>query len=169
MNLVSFAFVDTTMAGATLALKYSRHFEPKQEGVRAIPLRAKLGDAFGNTELFDGWPFARRLLDDVADQLRARLGAPQALEFGEIFIEELAAGHVIPWQIGTTDYDKAHTRARLQLLPSCGVSLYSGNDTLAPGVGNLTFINHLVWHSVVNLGTVPAISLVLDVKKPPTQ
>lgn len=175
MNIASFAFVDTAMLGATLTLKYSKHFAETAPGVHTIVLRgpANGGDwsadaAQTDYELLESWPSAKQLLAATEGRLKEHLGG-QNIQFGRLVIEELSPGQAIGWQIDTTPYGKAHARFRLLLLAAAGFCLYSGGESLGPGVGNLTFFNHQVMHSVVNLGPVSAVSLVADVRRPPVQ
>jgi hypothetical protein len=46
---------------------------------------------------------------------------------------------------------------------------FAGGDSIPPGVGNLTFVNHRTLHSVINLGLVPQVSLIVDARKPTVQ
>jgi hypothetical protein len=185
MNLVSFAFVDPSMFFATMTLKYGRHFadndqplaltSPPFQDCKHMVLR---GPADGNWAadgeqidypLLMEWPSARKILEDIRRQIQVHLGAPQTLEIGQVVVRSLASSGFVGWHTDDGDYAKRHHRFALLASPCAGGCWYSGGELLAPGVGNLTYINHRVLNSAVNLGPVPQISLIVDVRSPTLQ
>jgi hypothetical protein len=184
LNILSFAFVDTALFAATMTLKYGRHFddddqprhlsEPPFHGCRHIILRGPEGGEWGvdgahvDHPLLEAWPSARKLIEDVREEIHRQLGA-QNLAFGKVYVESLLPVGRVDWHIDDSPYGRQHVRFRLLAAPCAGGLWFSGNESLAPGVGNLTFVNHLALHSAINLGPVPQISLVVDARKPQLQ
>lgn len=178
LNLLSFAFVDTSLFAATMTLKYGRYFSADapadiaSPNCRYIVLREATdihgGDECADTPLFDEWPSSRKIVEDVGAQIVQHLGASN-LVLGKVYIESLQSGGYIPWRVDNSPYGKAHIRFRLLASPCAGGVWFSGSEGLMPGVGNLTYLNHLTLHSAVNLGPVPQISLVVDVRRPMLQ
>lgn len=182
MNLVSFAFVDTTIFSATLALKYAKHFADNEQPSLGLPfddcrhivLRGPSdGDWNGDASQVDypllaQWPFARNLLADIEAQVKPFLAADN-LQFGQVVIRSLRPGGSVAWHADQSPSAKAHARFALIVGPCAGGSWYCGGEQLAPGPGNLTFINHQALHSMINLGPVPQISVIADVRRPRLQ
>lgn len=184
VNLVSFAFIDPSIFAATMTLKYGKHFADNDrpanlaafpfEHCRHILLRGPAEPSPENWDadvdqvdypLLGGWPSARKIIDDVGAKIVEHLGA-QNLQIGKAYLESLRPGGHVGWQVDDSAYGKAHARFRLLVTACAGGCLFSGGDSLAPGVGNLTFINHRSIHSAINLGPVPQISLVVDARRP---
>jgi hypothetical protein len=181
MNLVSFAFVDPSMFFATMTLKYGRHFsdndqprvltEPPFQDCRHIVLRGPADGNWGadaeqvDYPLLQQWPSARTLLEDIGRQITTHLAA-ENLQIGQVVVRSLNPGAVVGWHADDSNYSKLHHRFQLLVSPCAGGCWYSGGELLAPGVGNLTYINHSVLHSLINLGPVPQIFLVVDAQKP---
>lgn len=186
INLFSFAFVDISIFSATMTLKYGRHFAdndrpprlalPPFQDTQHIVLRgpAADGDAwFDDVDQIDQpilkeWPSAQKLIEDIGSRITTQLSAPN-LTFGKVYLESIRPGGHIGWHVDDTPYGIAHTRFRLLAAPCSGGCWFAGGDSLPPGVGNLTIFNHRTIHSAINLGPVPQISLVLDVRKPVLQ
>lgn len=181
MHLASFAFVDPTMFLSTMTLKYGRHFgdndqpniltEPPFQDCRHMVLRGPSDGDWGSDgqqvdyQLLAEWPSARNLLADIGQKIKGHLGA-ENVQFGQVVVRSLNPGAVIPWHVEQSEYAKRHHCFQLLISPCSGGCWYSGGELLAPGVGNLTYVNHLVLNSAINLGPVPQISLVVDVRKP---
>ena len=183
MNIASFAFVDPTMFLSTMTLKYGRHFndndqpralaEPPFQDCRHIVLRGpENGDwnaadvAEVDYPLLTEWPSARNLLADVGRQITAHLAA-ENLQFGQVIVRSLKPGGVIGWHSDEhLPYAQRHARFQLLVSPCAGGCWFSGGESLGPGPGNLTLVNHVTLNSAINLGPVPQISLVVDVRKP---
>jgi hypothetical protein len=184
MNIASFAFVDPTMFLSTMTLKYGRHFndndhpvflsEPPFEHCRHIPLRGpvsgdwRIDDAQSDYPLLMEWPSARALIENVGNAIATYLAAGQ-LQIGQIVVRSLPSSAFIGWNTDTSEYAKRHHRFALLVSPCAGGSWYSGGESLTPGVGNLTYFNHQMMNSQINLGAAPQISLVVDVRKPTLQ
>jgi hypothetical protein len=179
-NLFSFAFIDPTMLLSTMTLKYGRHFEdddqslalvePPFEDRKLIVLRGPGNVADENVDypLMAKWPSARQTIANIGTMVTEHLTGLN-LQFGRIYLESLKSGGVIGWYIDGSAYALAHQRFRLLISPCSGGTWYSGGESLAPGVGNLTYMNNRVLNSAINLGLVPQISLVLDVQRPSLQ
>jgi hypothetical protein len=178
-NLLSFAFVDTTMLLSTMTLKYGKFFrdeinEPPFQDCRHMDLRGPADPITGvNTEQVDyalmaDWPSARQLVGAISAKITEQLAA-ENLQLGRVYVESLCAGGVIGWHSDESAYAKAHQRFRLLISPCSGGQWFSGGEVLAPGVGNLTYFNNRVLNSAINLGPVPQISVVLDVRRPSLQ
>lgn len=187
MNIFSFAFVDTTLFQATMTLKYGKHFadndrpallaQPPFQDARHIVLRGPADQIDANWfadvdhidyPLLKEWPSARQLVENIHAKITEHLGG-QNLTFGKVMIESLKPGGVIGWHVDNSEYGKQHARFRLLASPCAGGCWFSGGDTIAPGVGNLTYIDHSLMHSMINLGPVPQISVVVDARKPALQ
>jgi len=187
MNISSFAFVDTAMMAATLTLKYATRFDtdPRpREVVRPHFYRTKclvLRGPKGNTAsawlsdepqadwpMFKEWPASHDVMSAVIMRIGERLGAPN-LQLGRVAVESLEGGSFVGWHVDDTPYGKAHARFRLMLMPCAGYQLYCGGEMIEPGVGNLTYYNTLALSSMVNLGPVPRVDLVVDVRRPVLQ
>ncbi len=187
LSIASFAFVDVSVFSATMTLKYGKHFsdndrpailsQPPFQDLRHIILRGPADDADANWyfdvdqidyPLLKEWPSAQRLIEDVQPRIGELLGA-QNLQIGRVYLESLRSGGHIGWHIDDTAYGKEHVRFRLLAAPCAGGCWFSGGDSLPPGVGNLTYINHRLLHSAINLGPVPQISLVIDARRPALQ
>lgn len=186
MNLASFAFVDPSMFLATMTLKYGKHFADNDQPAflnvapfldcKHIMLRGPADAAEWRGEdtehvdypLLTEWPSARKLLDDVCQQITTHLGAAN-LQLGRVVVQSLQPGGHIGWHVENTPYGKAHHRFKLLVSPCAGGCWYSAGETLAPGIGNLTYINHRVLNSAINLGSAPQISLVVDARAPTLQ
>lgn len=184
MNLISFAFVDPSLFFATMTLKYGKHFNDNDQprvlteapfaDCRNIVLRGPAaGDWSADAEqvdypLLNEWPSARQLLRDIETQIVAHLAA-ENLQFGQVVIQSLRPGGAIGWHADESPYAKAHHHFRLLVSPCAGGQWFSGGENLAPGMGNLTFVNHRLLNSAINLGTVPQISLIIDARRPPLQ
>lgn len=181
-NLFSFAFVDPTMFLSTMTLKYGRHFgdddqpraEPPFQDTRLIMLRGPGdGNWLADIDQIDmpmmlNWPSARQTINDIGTKITEHL-AGLNLQFGRAYVESLKPGGVIHWHVDESPYAMAHQRFKLLVSPCSGGCWFSGGESLTPGVGNLTYCNNRVLNSAVNLGPVPQISLVLDVRRPQLQ
>ena len=177
MNLASFAFVDPSMFFSTMTLKYGRHFndgDQAQSALKQITLRGPADADWGadseqvDYPLLAEWPSARLLLDDVRGKITAHIGVQQP-QIGQVVVQSLAADSHIPWLTDNTAYGQHHVRFKLLVSPCTGGCWYSGGEALAPVMGNLTYCNHRVLHSAVNLGPVPQISLIIDARSPTLQ
>jgi hypothetical protein len=181
-NLLSFAFVDPSMFFSTMTLKYGRHFAdfvpangpPPFSECEHIILRGP-ADANWNEDgeqvdyrLLTEWPSARKLIEDIGNQITTHLAA-ENLQLGQVIVRSLCAGGVVGWHADDSAYAKAYQRFALLVSPCAGSSWFSAGETLAPGVGNLTYFNNRVLHSAINLGPVPQISVILDVRRPALQ
>lgn len=181
-NLFSFAFVDPSMLFSTMTLKYARHFGDKDRPApvppfgdcRTIMLRgSQNGDWLNDGEQVDyplmtDWPSARQLVASIQAKITEHLAA-ENFQIGRIYVESLRAGGIIGWHVDDSAYAKAHQRFRLLVSPCAGGCWFSAGENLAPGVGNLTYFNNRVPNSAINLGPVPQISLVIDVRRPQLQ
>jgi hypothetical protein len=181
-NLFSFAFVDVSMILSTMTLKYGRHFDdndqpqamPPFQDSRLIVLRGPAdGDWRKDTEQVDfplmaEWPSARQTLANIGTKITEHL-AGLNLQFSRVYLESLKPGGVIGWHADESAYAKVHQRFRLLVSPCSGGCWFSGGESLAPGVGNLTYCNNRVLNSAINLGPVSQISLVIDVRRPQLQ
>ena len=181
-NLFSFAFVDPTMFFSTMTLKYGRHFgdndQPRADApfqdCRLIMLRGPSnGNWRDNAEqtdcpLMQEWPSARQIVASIGAKITEHLAA-ENFQIGRVYVESLRAGGVIGWHVDESAYAKAHQRFRLLVSPCAGGCWFSGGENLAPGVGNLTYFNNTTLNSAINLGPVPQISLVVDVRRPALQ
>ncbi len=170
-NLFSFAFVDPSMLLATMTLKYGKHFA--DDVAIAAPFfdcqRINLRSPDGvDLPMIEQWPSARQTVDAVMSKLTEYLGGVN-LQLGAAYVESLRAGGTFGWYTDDSDYAKAHNHFRLLVSPCSGGTWYSAGEMLAPGVGNLTYLNKCVPHSMINLGPVPQISLVVDIRKPMMQ
>lgn len=175
-NLFSFAFVDPSMLFSTMTLKHGRHFAddnqhiaPPFQDCRTIVLR-DVDDGFNQVDspLMTEWPSARQIVATIGTKITEHLAAGN-LQIGRVYIESLRAGGVIGWHADESPYAKAHQRFKLLVSPCAGGCWFSGGESLAPGVGNLTYCNNRVLNSAINLGPVPQISVVLDVRRPALQ
>ena len=184
-NLFSFAFVDPTMFSSTMTLKYGRHFQdntrpaelsrPPYQDCEHIMLRGPASDAAWalnapqvECPLMKDWPSARNLIDAIQGKIAENLGA-ENLQLGRVYVESIRQGGFIGWHADETAYAKAHQRFRMIVSPCAGGCWFSAGETLAPGPGNLTYFNNRALHSAINLGPIPQISIVLDVRRPPLQ
>lgn len=187
MNLLSFAFVDTAMFGATLTLKYARHFgaDDRREmapgsphhDTQCIALRGPADPDPANWQadvehvdypLFGEWTAARNIVARAENEIARHLGMQNAV-LGKVLVVTLKPGGAIDWHTDEGGYAETHVRFHLPVLPCAGAVLHSGGETLMPGVGNLTYFNNRVLHSAVNLGPVPRVHLIIDVRKPVLQ
>lgn len=189
MNLFSFAFVDPTLFLSTMTLKYGKNFadfsipvdHPDQWfGVKQIMLRGpdnpKIGDWEADIEHvdyvpFNEWPSARALVDNISSTIcgSPQLGFPRPVQIGKVYIESVPAGGFIGWSIADSEYARKHQRFRLLASPCTGGAWHSGPESMGPIVGNLTYFNTYVLHSITNLGPVPQISVIVDIRKPALQ
>lgn len=192
MNMPNFAivgFVDPTMLLSTMTLKYGRHFgdndrpvvlsEPPFQDCQHIMLRSPPmgtpdwladGDQV-DCSLMQEWPSARHMVAAIGAKLTEQIAAPN-LQFGRVYLESLRPGGVIGWHADESDYAKAHIRFRTMIAPCAGGCWFAagiGVDTIAPGVGNVTYFNNQTLHSIINLGPVPQISLITDIRRPRLQ
>lgn len=184
MNLFSFAFVDPTLFLSTMILKYGKNFQevsfpPEFYGSKHILLRGP-DDRTMQTwhadieqvdyPLFNEWPSARALVDNMIGVIRDNPQLPFSnLAIGKVYIESVGPGGFIGWQIDDTEYGKNHQRFRLLASPCTGGAWLSGPESMGPVVGNLTYFNTHVLHSITNLGPVPQISVIVDIRKPALQ
>ncbi len=177
MNLLSFAFVDPSLFFSTMTLKYGRHFadnDQAQSALKRIVLRGPADRDFSadgeqaDYPLLAEWPSARLLLEDIAKQITGHIGV-QNPQIGQVIVQSLAADSHIPWLTDNSPYAQHHVRFKLLVSPCTGGCWYSGAEALAPIMGNLTYMNHRVLHSAVNLGSVPQISLIVDARSPTIQ
>lgn len=184
MNLASFAFVDPSMFFATMTLKYGKNFgsndqprvltEPPFQDCKHMILRGPSDGNWGadseqaDYPLLTEWPSARALLEDVGQQITKHLGAAN-LQLGQVVVRSIRPGGFVGWHSDEFAYAMHHHRFQLLVSPCAGGCWYSGGELLAPGVGNLTYINHRVLNSAVNLGPVPQISLIVDARAPTLQ
>ena len=183
-NLFSFAFVDPSMFFSTMTLKHGRHFEdgsrsfdliepPSNVGKRIILRGPSNGNWRDNAEqtdcpLMQEWPSARQIVASIGAKITEHLAA-ENFQIGRVYVESLRAGGVIGWHVDESAYAKAHQRFRLLVSPCAGGCWFSGGENLAPGMGNLTYFNNTTLNSAINLGPVPQISLVVDVRRPALQ
>lgn len=182
LNLFAFAFVDPSLFLSTMTLKYGRHFgdndgpalfsEPRYRDCQHIVLRGPQDwtsdDAGTETSLLQEWPSARQLLANVCSTITTQLAA-ENFQVGRAYVESVRPGGYVGWHADQSGYAKTHQRFRLLVSPCAGGCWYSGGENLAPGIGNLTYFNNRALNSVVNLGPVPQISLVVDIRKPVLQ
>ena len=177
MNLVSFAFVDPSMFFSTMTLKYGRHFldnDQSQLPLKRIVLRGPVDLDFSadceqvDFPLLAEWPSARLLLEDIHKQIVGHIGV-QNPQIGQVVVQSLAPDSHIPWQLDNSPYAQRYNRFKLLVSPCTGGCWYSGAEALAPIMGNLTYVNHRVLNSAVNLGPVPQISLIVDARSPTLQ
>lgn len=184
MNLFSFAFVDPTLFLSTLTLKYGKHFadndqprhftEPPFPNCQHIVLCGPSDGNWGNdaehvdSPIFQSWPSARQLVLGIAGKITEQLGAGN-MPIGKAYIESILPGGFVGWNVDDSPYAKAHQRFRLLASPCAGGTWFSAGESLAPGVGNLTHFNNRVLHSAINLGPVPQISVVVDIRNPVLQ
>lgn len=169
MNIIQFAFVDPTMIGATLALKYAKHFAQEIEGgVEKIILRDVKDDIAADTPLLSEWVSARDFLDRLCLAVNAHLGAG-GLDLGRITIESLDPGAAVQWCAEQGEYSDNHLRFVVGLLPCAGAWTYCNGEAALLGAGNVAYLNHRALHSEVNLGAVPRVRMVVDFRKPTTQ
>lgn len=187
MNLVQFAFVDPSMFGATLLLKYHRHFaddtrRQDQPGsphhdTECIVLRGpekasadnwQLDVPHVDSPLLSEWVAARQFIANVESAIHQHLAAPN-LQLGKIMVASLNPGGTIDWHIDQGPYAEQHHRFHICVLPNAGSWLYSGGEAIMAGVGNLTYFNNRILHSAANFGAVPRVHLICDVRKPTMQ
>lgn len=183
LNLVSIGFVDPSVFAATMTLKYGKHFadNDRPAALAAFPdtkhiiLRGPVDQnkwaadvEHEDSELLHGWPSARKIIDDVGAKITETIGAPN-LQIGKVYLESIRPGGHVGWHVNGSPYGQAHDRFRMIVTACAGGCWFSGGESLPPGVGNLTFVNHLVLHSAINLGPVPQVSLVVDARRPPLQ
>jgi hypothetical protein len=177
MNLISFAFVDPSMFFATMTLKYGRHFNDNDQSklaVKQLVLRGPADNDFSvdgeqiDYPLLAEWPSARLLLEDIHKQIVGRIGV-QNPQIGQVVVQSVAPDAHIPWRTDNSPYAQRYNRFKLLVSPCTGGCWYSGAEALAPIMGNLTYVNHRVLSSVVNLGPVPQISLIVDARAPTLQ
>ena len=177
MNLVSFAFVDPSMFFSTMTLKYGRHFndnDQAQSALKQIVLRGPAdGDFSADNEQVDypllmEWPSARLLLEDIHKLIVGHIGV-QNPQIGQVIVQSLGPDAHIPWRTDNSPYGQRYNRFKLLVSPCTGGCWYSGAEALAPVMGNLTYVNHRLLHSAVNLGPVPQISLIVDARSPTLQ
>jgi len=177
MNLFSFAFVDPTMFLSTMTLKYGRNFVDVDAHSKQILLRApvELSDWGSDVEQVDypliaEWPSARALVANIASAIRENPQLSSAnLQIGRVYVESIAPGGFIGWNVDRSEYAKKHQRFRLLASPCTGGAWLSGAESMGPIVGNLTYFNTHDLHSITNLGPVPQISVIVDVRKPNLQ
>lgn len=180
-NLFSFAFIDPTMLLSTMTLKYGKHFDDGEKRLafpfndcRRITLRrSRDEDWSADGEVIDypvmtEWPTAKQIVGDIGARIGELLAAPN-LQIGGAYLESLRPEGVIGWHADQGAYAKAHQRFKLLVSPCSGGTWYSGGEQLAPGMGNLTYVNNRALNSAINLGPVPQISLVIDFRKPTLQ
>src|SRR6185437_3177573 len=118
--------------------------------------------------IMNEWPSARQLLANAGQEIGKHIGLPN-IQFGQVIVQSLKAGGHIGWHVDDTPYAKQHVRFKMLVSPCFGGAWYSGGESLAPNIGALTFVEHRALNSAVNLGAVPQISLVIDVRKPSLQ
>lgn len=186
LNLFSIGFVDPSVFAATMTLKYGKHFNDNDrpsvlgafpfQDTKHIVLRGPAADAeawdadvdHADREVLHGWPSAREIIADVGAMIVEKLGAP-SLQIGKAYLESIRPGGHVGWHMDDSPYGNTHVRFRMIVTACAGGCWFAGGESLAPGVGNLTFINHRALHSTINLGSVPQISLVVDARRPQLQ
>ena len=186
LNLVSIGFVDPSVFAATMTLKYGKHFADNDrppvlssfpfQDTKHIILRGPSVDPndwegdvdHADTKLLHGWPSAQKIIADVGAKITEQLGAPN-LQLGKAYLESIRPGGHVGWQVDDSPYGRAHARFRMIVTACAGGCWFAGGDSIPPGVGNLTFVNHRTLHSVINLGLVPQVSLIVDARKPTVQ
>lgn len=183
-NLFPFAFVDPSMFFSTMTLKYGRHFadndqprhffEPPYHDCQHIVLRGP-GDGDWSADgdhidypLLQEWPSAQQFLVNIGAQITTHL-AVENLTIGKAYVESIRPGGFVCWQIDSGPYAKVHERYRVLASPCAGGCWFSGGESLGPGTGNLTYFNTRVLNSAINLGPVPQISMIVDVRRPALQ
>ena len=186
MNLFSFAFVDPTLFLSTLTLKYGKHFADNDRPQHLafdpfrdcshIVLRGPSGDQNNwdadvdhvDYPLFQSWPSAQQIVHGISSKITEQLAAGN-MPIGKAYIESIKPGGFVGWHVDESPYAKAYQRFRLLVSPCAGGTWFSAGENMAPGVGNLTHFNNRVLHSAINLGPVPQISLVVDIRNPVLQ
>ena len=166
-----------------MTLKHGRHFndndqprtliEPPYQDCRHIVLRGPENGDWTSAispqidyPVLNEWPTARNLLADVMSKITTHLAA-ENLQFGQVVVRSLQPGGFINWYSDEhLPYAQHYSRFQLLVSACAGGCWYSGGEALGPGPGNLTFINHVTLNSAINLGPVPQIFLVADVRKP---
>jgi hypothetical protein len=160
MNIQPLGFVDTSTVAALYVLK---HKEAAVDGV--LQLR-DLGDDGSprETALLRGWKGARALLSKI------RAGAAPFFEgvtpeLGKAWIETLPPQSATPWTICGDEYDLAHIRLRVCLVPSPGAMTCSGEQQTSLLVGMVNRVEHRVLHCEVNHAQFARTHLVVDVRR----
>lgn len=191
MNLFSFAFVDPTLFLSTMTLKYGKNFEagllpdPLSEESAALPntkhilLRGPVDRSYTgwasdveqvDYPLFNEWPSARALVENIVSVIRDNPQLSFAnLSVGKVYVESVAPDGFIGWHVEGSEYAHKHQRFRLLASPCTGGAWLSGQESMGPVVGNLTYFNTHVLHSITNLGPAPQISVIVDIRKPALQ
>lgn len=184
MNFRALAFLDTSVCTATLVNKYRDAWGQNTQrqttagsphhDTQAIFLRGPQNPTVENWfedipqvdyPILKEWKSARALLARIKDAVQP-LFPNSSIVLGKAMIVRLKVGGYVDWHVDEGDYAKVHDRAHLCLLPSPGAFLYSGGETAQPAVGMLTYMNNRVPHSALNMGPVPRVHLIVDVRKP---
>lgn len=163
--IVPLGFLETSAITASVVSKYRDAL--LETG--ALPLR---GPATGDPAadclhidlpLLEEWNSARSTLTRLRNAIGARLGK-QAI-FGKVALIALRAGEWAEWAIDRNPYADQYMRLHITLVPSENPRLFSGDATVAPGVGHVLCVDHRRPHSAVNLGNHWWIQLIVDVRR----
>lgn len=183
-NFRALAFLDASMFTAMLITRHKQSYRadtPRETApgtphhdTKAIMLRGPRNPSPENWQedveqinypIMSEWKSAKALLLRIA-AAAAPFNNGETPDLGKAMVVSLKAGGFVDWHIDEGPYAEAHLRLHLCLVPSPGAVLYSGGDQHTPPVGQLTFVNNRVLHSAVNLGPVPRVHLIVDVRKP---
>lgn len=152
-------FIDASIATAYLLVKHREQIRPGEAPFRSVPL---IGES-GPSQLMKDWKSGRAMLE----RLRVLLSVDNSLaELGLVSLLSVKAGCAGPWERHESDYDLAHDRFHICLVPSPGMMLMCGLEQANIPVGQATLINHRALHSAVNLGANDAVHLVVDIVRP---
>lgn len=112
------------------------------------------------------WQNAKRLIERIRRAVIEDIESnkiPVVLgETGKVYIENLSAESVIEWRAEEPGYAEKHIRMLLLIETNPGVVLYAGGLAQHLEVGALTWMNTRCLHSMLNLGTYPAVTFIAD-------
>lgn len=183
MNFRALGFVDASVFTSALVSKYRDLWHRNRQrqsyegsphhDTQAILLRGPEDPSLENWlqdvpqvdyALLKEWKSAQSLLARIRDTLQPLVGERPVI-FGKVMAVRLKAGGHVDWHVDEGDYAAIHDRVHLCLLPSPGAFLYSGVEIAQPPVGQLTWFNNRALHSAVNIGPVPRVHLIVDIRK----
>lgn len=144
-NLAAICFLDVSIATANLLVHHKVLIEKDETDLIAEHLKK--------------WKSGASLIAKVKKVLEGR-------ELIDLRLQTIKPGAMLAWETDLSESGAEFDRFELCLVPSFGAMVYSGIEQAAPAVGWLTYINHRIAHSAVNLGTNHRVHLVVHARKP---
>lgn len=184
MTIAPLDFIDVSHMAAALVMKHSVHFrdDTRRQDVIGSPhhdtetilLRGPAGEvsreswfadvAHTDMPILAKWPTARQVIEAIAVSHKRRTGGEPV--FGKIMVVSLKPGGSVDWHTDQGAYAEAHDRMHICLQPSPGAWLFSGGAQAILPMGQLAYFDNHVLHSAINLGPVPRVHLICDIRRP---